>query len=227
MTITLSANADTLIRCADFAAMRAALGLTSLATTIPGTGVASALGMPVNTPGGFYTSDPSSKANLVGPNTFTGGRITIENSDSPAINIRRLTTGTGTVVTQQLTAVTTGDAINGFGPLLTFRIEDPGISNSTIGAIGFLRSENDDETGDFVVRCQVAGIATERLRVKSSGEVIVTAPTMLKPFVFATLPAASDHLGGIIYLADESGGPTVAYSNGTNWKRVYDNANVS
>lgn len=39
--------------------------------------------------------------------------------------------------------------------------------------------------------------------------------------------AASLWTGSIIYVSDESGGATVAYSNGTNWKRVTDGATVS
>ncbi len=31
----------------------------------------------------------------------------------------------------------------------------------------------------------------------------------------------------LVFVSDESGGPTVAYNDGTNWKRVYDNANIS
>lgn len=49
------------------------------------------------------------------------------------------------------------------------------------------------------------------------------------------LPAAADWgsnistmpFSGLIYVYDESGGPTLAFSDGTNWRRVQDRAIVS
>lgn len=51
--LTLSANMDTLLQSADYAAARTALSLTTLATTTPGTGVATALGVNVGSAGAF------------------------------------------------------------------------------------------------------------------------------------------------------------------------------
>jgi len=46
-------------------------------------------------------------------------------------------------------------------------------------------------------------------------------------FTVATLPAVSGSTGHIIYVSDESGGATLAFSNGVNWLRVQDRAIVS
>jgi hypothetical protein len=52
-------------------------------------------------------------------------------------------------------------------------------------------------------------------------------PLKLATYTVATVPAAADWTGALIYVSDETGGATVAYSNGTNWLRVYDAATVS
>lgn len=49
--LTVSANVDTLMQAANFAAFRTSLGLTALSTTTPGTGVATALAVNVGTVG--------------------------------------------------------------------------------------------------------------------------------------------------------------------------------
>lgn len=48
----------------------------------------------------------------------------------------------------------------------------------------------------------------------------------LPTFLVAELPKPSP--GGIlVFVANESGGPTIAYSDGSTWRRAYDNAPVS
>lgn len=46
-------------------------------------------------------------------------------------------------------------------------------------------------------------------------------------FAVADLPSASDWIRCLIYVSDELGGATVAFSDGTNWRRVQDRAVVS
>jgi hypothetical protein len=46
-------------------------------------------------------------------------------------------------------------------------------------------------------------------------------------FTVATLPSAAVHFNGVIVVSDETGGRTLATSDGTNWKRVSDGATVS
>jgi hypothetical protein len=56
---TVSANVDTLMQSATFANFRSNLGLTSLATTTPGTGIAAALAVNANAGGGLIVlADP-------------------------------------------------------------------------------------------------------------------------------------------------------------------------
>ncbi len=45
-------------------------------------------------------------------------------------------------------------------------------------------------------------------------------------FAIADLPTA-DKAGGVIYISDESGGAVLAFSDGTNWRRVTDRAVAS
>lgn len=46
-------------------------------------------------------------------------------------------------------------------------------------------------------------------------------------FTVATLPDPTKNEGRQIYVSDEVGGATLAFSDGTNWRRVQDRAIVS
>lgn len=46
-------------------------------------------------------------------------------------------------------------------------------------------------------------------------------------YTVATLPAASDYEAHTIYVSNETGGATLAFSDGTNWRRVQDRVVVS
>ena len=46
-------------------------------------------------------------------------------------------------------------------------------------------------------------------------------------YTVATLPSAVGVTGGIIYVSNEADGATIAFSDGTNWRRVSDRAIVS
>lgn len=48
-----------------------------------------------------------------------------------------------------------------------------------------------------------------------------------RAYTVATLPTASGVAGSEIYVSDETGGGTLAFSDGTNWRRVQDRAIVS
>lgn len=50
---------------------------------------------------------------------------------------------------------------------------------------------------------------------------------VLPSYAVASLPSASNYARGLIYVSDETGGATVAFSDGTNWRRVQDRAIVS
>ncbi len=78
-------------------------------------------------------------------------------------------------------------------------------------------------------------IAATELRVKNNGADTVWfnsdntttffGPAVLKSYTVATLPTAV--IGGMIYVSDETGGATLAISDGTNWRRAQDLAIVA
>jgi predicted deacylase len=55
---------------------------------------------------------------------------------------------------------------------------------------------------------------------------VPAAPVQLLAVTVATLPSAAP-AGGMVYVSDESGGSVLAFSDGTNWRRVTDRAAVS
>lgn len=59
------------------------------------------------------------------------------------------------------------------------------------------------------------------------GTHVMQAPLRLKVYTVATLPTASLWTDSLITVSDETGGYTVAFSDGTNWRRVQDRAIVS
>ena len=65
------------------------------------------------------------------------------------------------------------------------------------------------------------GIANPAVRLDVEGAVRV------KPFTVAEVPAASAGAGQLIFVSDETGGATLAYSDGTSWRRVADRAVIS
>jgi hypothetical protein len=65
------------------------------------------------------------------------------------------------------------------------------------------------------------------LNATIGGTLAVTGAATFGSYTVGTVPSVSTYVRGLIYVSDESGGATLAYSNGTNWKRVYDNANIS
>lgn len=48
-----------------------------------------------------------------------------------------------------------------------------------------------------------------------------------KSYTVVGLPAAATYPRGVIYVSNESGGAVLAFSDGTNWRRVTDRAVVS
>lgn len=49
----------------------------------------------------------------------------------------------------------------------------------------------------------------------------------MAPFTLGTLPTASSNAGGLIYVTDASGGPTIAFSNATDWISLEDGSILS
>ena len=66
--------------------------------------------------------------------------------------------------------------------------------------------------------------------VEALGMSVATDSTLLvqvKTYTVATVPTASSYPRGLIYVSDETGGATIAFSDATNWRRVQDRAIVS
>lgn len=67
--------------------------------------------------------------------------------------------------------------------------------------------------------------ATEWDKVVTYDKDMAAAP--VPTYTVATLPAASSNPRVMVYCSNESGGATIAFSDGTNWRRVQDRAIVS
>jgi len=64
-------------------------------------------------------------------------------------------------------------------------------------------------------------------RGSTPGQVTAVVPLQLRNYNVNALPSAANDTGALIYVANESGGATVAFSDGTNWRRVQDRSIVS
>ena len=65
------------------------------------------------------------------------------------------------------------------------------------------------------------------LTPKGAGRVVANKAVVLPTYTVAGVPAAAGHARGLIYVSNEAGGAVVAFSDGTNWRRVTDRAIVS
>lgn len=66
--------------------------------------------------------------------------------------------------------------------------------------------------------------------VEALGFSVATDSTLLlqlRSFTVATLPSAASYPRGLIYVADETGGATIAFSDSAVWRRVQDRVQVS
>ena len=53
------------------------------------------------------------------------------------------------------------------------------------------------------------------------------SPAKLKAYTVAGVPAAADNTYAQVFITNETGGATVAFSDGTNWRRVQDRAIIA
>ncbi|WP_397544791.1 hypothetical protein, partial [Roseovarius salis] len=85
---------------------------------------------------------------------------------------------------------------------------------------------------------ETPGGASARIIVKPDGKVgvgkepsaalDVDGPARVKSYTVATAPSASSAgEGAIIFVSDEAGGAVLAFSDGTDWRRVTDRAAIS
>lgn len=104
-------------------------------------------------------------------------------------------------------------------------------TNST--GINYLFFQDDTEnrarisvTDNGSMNLQTGSSNTTAVTIDSSQNTTFAGVTYHKSHTVATLPSAST-AGGMIYVSDETGGGTMAFSDGTNWRRVQDRAIVS
>lgn len=130
----------------------------------------------------------------------------------------------------RITRASTGTPANGIGSGLEFAVETSA-SNFKSGVI--LEAVTTDVTGasedfDFVFKTMAAGAAAaEAVRIKSDKSTTFTGPVVFPSYTVAGVPAAASYTGGMIYVSNEVGGATPAFSDGTNWRRVTDRAIIS
>lgn len=63
--------------------------------------------------------------------------------------------------------------------------------------------------------------------IAADGSETPSNPWPLNLYPKASLPAAASWTGHVVYVTDETGGATIAFSDGTNWRRVQDRIVVS
>lgn len=71
-----------------------------------------------------------------------------------------------------------------------------------------------------------SGSSSKAIQVASGASDLSGGVVYFKSYTVSTLPSASV-AGGMIYVSNESGGAVMAFSDGTNWRRVTDRAIVS
>lgn len=80
---------------------------------------------------------------------------------------------------------------------------------------------------------QVTGLPSVRFQLylddiqQKLNQILLGDAIIMPEYDVATVPAAADNINGAIIVDDETGGRTIATSDGTNWRRVSDGAIVS
>ena len=152
-------------------------------------------------------------------------------------------TGTNILVTAGQLTLLTSRVRGSTGP------ENLTVANGSLAAVAFSdfqRTQGVNDPGDLILgngsivsiigSTSLGGISEDELVPSGSGIVFdgrsALTPTwegFIKPqaFTVATLPVASAYPGTVVYVSDETGGATLAFSDGTDWRRVQDRVVVS
>ena len=117
----------------------------------------------------------------------------------------------------------------GTNSLKTRTGEDNTVVTGTAGTSGTLAQW--DANGDLVGGTEVILLLTieaaEDAYLSRDGTLAATGPVRLATYTVATVPTAADYTQGLIYVSNEAGGATPAFSDGTNWRRFADRAIIS
>ncbi len=97
-----------------------------------------------------------------------------------------------------------------------------------IGGSSWSAGIDNSDSDAFVIAASTAlGGANNRLRIDAD-KIDLLLPPKLPSYTVAGAPSASTLGGGsVIYVSNEAGGATLAFSDGSNWKRVSDLATIS
>jgi hypothetical protein len=99
------------------------------------------------------------------------------------------------------------------------------VNGSTTWSVGLDNSDSDK----FKIASNSALETNTKVTIDAtSGLMDVAGPVKVKGFTVSGLPsAATSGAGAIAYVSNESGGAVLAFSDGTDWRRVTDRAVVS
>lgn len=64
------------------------------------------------------------------------------------------------------------------------------------------------------------------MAVTTDGEDRMLRPLRFASYSAASLPSATQWVGGLIFVPDETDGPTLAFSDGTDWRRLRDSVEI-
>jgi hypothetical protein len=86
-----------------------------------------------------------------------------------------------------------------------------------------------NNSGDVVFSSiqQITQAINNMAKTMSNGASSFVSLPKLPSYTVAGVPSASQFAQGMIYVSNESGGAVVAFSDGTNWRRVKDRAIIS
>lgn len=119
-------------------------------------------------------------------------------------------------------AITVGPAADTFHQCLKVKR-----NNIVVGVIDNNGNNIRVKANTVTAKVQLHNNGGKGLAVNADDSASFDGVALLKSYAKAALPAASSFPGGMIYVSDEAGGATPAFSDGTNWRRVADRAIVS
>ena len=110
-----------------------------------------------------------------------------------------------------------------------------GVASGADDASEFAGTDNNDFGSTIGAKASVSedlglitASASAELDLGSIGGEEITASELTLPsYTVSTVPTASASTAQIIFVSDETGGATLAYSDGTNWRRLQDLAIIS
>jgi hypothetical protein len=125
----------------------------------------------------------------------------------------------------------TGTTAAGFGMSFNFFAQNDMVESYEILRETFFYSDptQNAEDSTWNVKGSNNGALVDFLNVQGGldNQVQVFGPLKHKSYTVAGVPAAASHTASTIYVSDESGGATIAFSDGANWRRVQDRAIIS